>query len=104
MQERIGQIVPDIQHIGDTAVSGPDAKPIIDVAVAVTSVGVIPQLRRPLSDLGYIDRGDCRRGWGLPLSEGIRTRRPDSLSARDGRGRPAVAQLPAVRGAYCVDG
>lgn len=56
---RIGRLAVDIQHVGSTAVPGLDAKPIIDIAVAVPSVGVIPQLREPLRELGYIDRGDA---------------------------------------------
>ena len=59
LRERIGHLVVDIEHVGSTAVPGLDAKPIIDIAVAVPSAGVIPRLRRPLRELGYIDRGDA---------------------------------------------
>jgi GrpB-like predicted nucleotidyltransferase (UPF0157 family) len=44
--------------------SGLDAKPIIDIAVAVPSTEAIPQLRQPLRDLGYIDRGDAGSNGG----------------------------------------
>ena len=59
LRERIGPFVVDIQHVGSTAVPGLDAKPIIDIAVAIPSAEVIPQLRQPLCELGYIDRGDA---------------------------------------------
>ena len=59
LDERIGRLVLDIQHVGSTAVPGLDAKPIIDIAVAVASPAVILQCREPLCDLGYLDRGDC---------------------------------------------
>ena len=59
LRERIGHLVVDIQHVGSTAVPGLDAKPIIDIAVAVPYAGAIPQLRQPLCELGYIDRGDA---------------------------------------------
>ncbi len=59
LRERIGPFVVDIQHVGSTAVPGLDAKPIIDIAVAVPYSGVIRQLRQPLRELGYIDRGDA---------------------------------------------
>ncbi|MBW3633946.1 MAG: GrpB family protein, partial [Chloroflexi bacterium] len=59
IHERIGRHVLDIQHVGSTAVLGLEAKPIIDIAVAVASTAAIPQCRKPLCDVGYIDRGDC---------------------------------------------
>ncbi len=59
LQKHIGGQVLDIQHVGSTAVPGLDAKPIIDIAATVSSPGVIEELRRPLRDLGYIDRGDA---------------------------------------------
>ncbi len=54
LRKRVGHLAVDIQHVGSTAVPGLDAKPIIDIALAVASPGVIPRLRQPLSDLGYI--------------------------------------------------
>jgi GrpB-like predicted nucleotidyltransferase (UPF0157 family) len=59
LREHIGHLVLDIQHVGSTAVPGLDAKPIIDIALAVPSTEVIPRLKRPLSELGYIYRGDA---------------------------------------------
>ena len=58
LQELIGGHILDIQQVGSTAVPGLDAKPIIDIAVAVASTLEIAQCRQPLLDLGYIDRGD----------------------------------------------
>jgi GrpB-like predicted nucleotidyltransferase (UPF0157 family) len=55
----LGHLILDIQHVGSTAVPDLDAKPIIDIAVAVASVTLIPQCRQPLCTLGYIDRGDA---------------------------------------------
>jgi GrpB-like predicted nucleotidyltransferase (UPF0157 family) len=59
LNERIGALTLDIQHVGSTAVPGLAAKPIIDIAVAVASPDLISQCRQPLVDLGYIDRGDA---------------------------------------------
>ena len=64
LHQHIGHLGLDIQHVGSTAVPGLDAKPIIDIAVAVASVAVIPQCRQPLCSLGYIDRGDGGRDGG----------------------------------------
>ena len=58
LQEHIGGHVLDIQHVGSTAVPGLDAKPIIDIAIAVASTAKIAHCRQPLSDLSSIDRGD----------------------------------------------
>jgi GrpB-like predicted nucleotidyltransferase (UPF0157 family) len=59
LQEHIGGQALDIQHVGSTAVPGLDAKPIIDIAVAVESPAVIPGCRQQLSHLGHSDRGDA---------------------------------------------
>jgi GrpB-like predicted nucleotidyltransferase (UPF0157 family) len=59
LHKHIGHLVVDIQHVGSTAVLRLDAKPIIDMAVAVASVAAIPQCRLPLCSLGYLDRGDA---------------------------------------------
>jgi len=58
LQQHIGHLVLDIQHVGSTAVPGLDAKPILDIAVAVTSMAVIPQCVPLLCHISYIDRGD----------------------------------------------
>ena len=50
--------------MGSTAVPSLDAKPILDIAVAVASTQVIPRLRRPLGQLGYIYRGDAGEDGG----------------------------------------
>ena len=64
LQQHIGHLVLDIQHVGSTAVPCLDAKPIIDIVVAVASVAVIPQCRQTLCSLGYIDRGDGGKDGG----------------------------------------
>jgi GrpB-like predicted nucleotidyltransferase (UPF0157 family) len=58
LPQHLGHLALDIQHVGSTAVPDLEAKPIIDIAVAVTFVTLIPQCRQPLCALGYIDRGD----------------------------------------------
>ncbi len=42
-----------IQHIGSTAIPGMNAKPIIDIDVAVKSLKVVNDLIEPLKKLGY---------------------------------------------------
>ena len=69
LHKHIGHLVLDIQHVGSTAVPGLDAKPILDMAVAVASVAVIPQCQPLLCALGYLDRGDGNEGGYLFVKE-----------------------------------
>ncbi len=62
--ERVGHLAVDVQHVGSTAVPGLDAKPIIDIALAVRSAQDIPRLVGPLGELGYIYGGDAGRDGG----------------------------------------
>jgi GrpB-like predicted nucleotidyltransferase (UPF0157 family) len=57
--KRAGHLAVDVDHVGSTAVPGLDAKPIIDIALAVRSAEDVPRLRRPLEGLGYVYRGDA---------------------------------------------
>ena len=49
----IGNYVIDIQHVGSTAIPGLEAKPIIDIAVAVRSSEDVEKCIQPLEHLGY---------------------------------------------------
>jgi GrpB-like predicted nucleotidyltransferase (UPF0157 family) len=62
-----GELAEDIQHVGSTAVPGLPAKPIIDIAVAIRSRSVIPELAERLVARGYIDRGDGGQNGGWLL-------------------------------------
>lgn len=57
--ERVGHLAVGVEHVGSTAVPGLDAKPIIDIALAVTSTEVVPRLERSLGKIGYVYRGDA---------------------------------------------
>lgn len=41
---RVGELVADIQHVGSTAVPGLVAKPILDIAMAVTDKSAVPAI------------------------------------------------------------
>ena len=49
----VGHIVVGIEHIGSTAVPGLEAKPIIDILVAVSHLSDARQCIEPLKTLGY---------------------------------------------------
>jgi GrpB-like predicted nucleotidyltransferase (UPF0157 family) len=73
----VGDIVVDVQHIGSTAIADVPAKPILDVAIAVTARDVFPTVVERLCRRGYIDRGDAGSDGGCLLVKesepGIRT-------------------------------
>jgi GrpB-like predicted nucleotidyltransferase (UPF0157 family) len=58
VREAGGDLIADVQHVGGTAVAGLPAKPILDLAAAVTGLDVIPELIERFTKLGYIYRGD----------------------------------------------
>jgi GrpB-like predicted nucleotidyltransferase (UPF0157 family) len=58
VREAAGPLALDVQHVGSTAVPHLPAKPVLDLAAAVSALEVMPELIRRLTDLGYIYRGD----------------------------------------------
>jgi GrpB-like predicted nucleotidyltransferase (UPF0157 family) len=58
VREAGGDLIADVQHVGSTAVADLPAKPILDLAAAVTTLDVIPELIERFTKLGYIYRGD----------------------------------------------
>ncbi len=57
LEQALGELALDIQHIGSTAVPGLAAKPILDLAVAVARESVVPDCVVRLADVGYTYRG-----------------------------------------------
>jgi len=51
-----------VEHIGSTAIPGIHAKPVIDIALTVSSAPDSDILRRALAALGYVSHGE----YGLP--------------------------------------
>jgi GrpB-like predicted nucleotidyltransferase (UPF0157 family) len=58
----LGSAVLAIEHIGSTAVPGLAAKPVLDLAAAVTRLSSVESLVGPLAGLGYRYLGE----YGLP--------------------------------------
>ena len=54
-----GDLVPDIQHIGSTAVPGLDAKPIVDLMVGIGEPDRIADVVERLERLGYESLGEA---------------------------------------------
>ncbi|WP_454052771.1 GrpB family protein [Clostridium sp. Marseille-Q7071] len=55
----IGKYVLDIQHVGSTSIEGLDAKPIIDIAVAVESLDIVDCFKELLENIGYQYRSNA---------------------------------------------
>ncbi|TFG11015.1 GrpB family protein [Candidatus Heimdallarchaeota archaeon] len=58
ISSQISDFLVDIQHIGSTAIPGIIAKPIIDIAVAINSLENIAKIIEPLSEIGFVYRGE----------------------------------------------
>lgn len=64
LKRTLGSLASDVQQVGSTAVPGLPAKPIIDIAVAVRALDVIPDIIRNLTAIGYRYRGDGGKDGG----------------------------------------
>lgn len=53
LRSSIGNYVIDIQHVGSTAIPGIEAKPIIDIAVALKRLEYVEKCIKPMERLGY---------------------------------------------------
>ena len=65
-----GDLVPEIRHIGSTAVPGLDAKPIVDLMVGIVEPGRIAEVVERLERLGYESLGEA----GVPGRWALRKR------------------------------
>lgn len=50
----------EIEHIGSTSIPGLAAKPILDIAIGLASMGDLDDIRKKLEAVGFIYRGDTR--------------------------------------------
>lgn len=58
LRRALGDLVLDIQHVGSTAVPDLPAKPILDIAMSIRALDLIPAIVDRLTEIGYIYRGD----------------------------------------------
>ncbi len=58
LSKALANLIIDIQHIGSTSIIGIPAKPILDIAIGIKSVEVIPKCIIRLEKIGYEFRGD----------------------------------------------
>ncbi len=65
LQDKLGNLVIRIEHVGSTSVPGLAAKPIIDIDIVVGSMSELPEIIEKLNELGYYHEGDL----GIPNRE-----------------------------------
>ena len=58
LADAVGEFVAAIEHVGSTSVCGIAAKPILDIAVAVSDKTKGEHCIQPLENLGYVYRGE----------------------------------------------
>ena len=70
IQDCIGNYIIDIQHVGSTSIEGLISKPIIDIAVGVTTLKEGQKCIEPLEQLGYEYKGHAGVSGRLFFSKG----------------------------------
>ncbi|MFE3897581.1 MULTISPECIES: GrpB family protein [unclassified Priestia] len=55
LSSRLKKIIIAIEHVGSTSIEGLSAKPIIDIAIGVSSLDVIIELKEKVKALGYVE-------------------------------------------------
>ena len=58
LEEKLGHLVIEIQHVGSTSIEGITAKPILDLALAYEDRKVVSECMPILEEIGYEFRGD----------------------------------------------
>lgn len=58
IKQALGDVVLAAEHVGSTSVPGLDAKPIVDIAMAIASFESFPPHIPTVEALGYIYRGE----------------------------------------------
>lgn len=109
LQERLGDRLLAVEHVGSTAVEGLDAKPVVDLLGVVADLGAARDLRPTLADAGYEHREESVPD-RLFFAKGPREARTHYLSLCE-RGsdcyrdqvlfRDYLRANPETRDAYC---
>ncbi len=58
LRQQLAEVAIRIDHIGSTAVVGLDAKPIIDIQIAVASFDPLEAFKVPIERAGFVHRAD----------------------------------------------
>ncbi|MFQ6584621.1 GrpB family protein [Priestia megaterium] len=55
LSSQLKELIITIEHVGSTSIVGLSAKPIIDIAIGVSSLNVIIELKEKVKALGYVE-------------------------------------------------
>ncbi|WP_181160239.1 GrpB family protein [Priestia megaterium] len=55
LSSQLKELIIAIEHVGSTSIEGLFAKPIIDIAIGVSSLDVIIKLKEKIKALGYVE-------------------------------------------------
>ncbi len=55
LSSQLNNLIVEIEHVGSTSIEGLFAKPIIDIAIGVSSLDVIIKLKEKVKEVGYIE-------------------------------------------------
>jgi len=55
LSSQLKNLIVEIEHVGSTSIEGLFAKPIIDIAIGVSSLDVIIKLKEKVKELGYVE-------------------------------------------------
>ena len=58
IENALGDLIIDIEHVGSTSVEGMSAKPCIDIDVVIGDYSVFDEVVGRLAEIGYIHEGD----------------------------------------------
>jgi GrpB-like predicted nucleotidyltransferase (UPF0157 family) len=80
LRRNLGPSIVAMAHVGSTAVAGLDAKPILDLMIAVRSLRLPAEVFSKLSDIGYEHRSDDSVPGRLFFAKGEESARTHYLS------------------------
>lgn len=58
IENTVGDLIVDIEHVGSTSVEGLSAKPCIDIDVVIKDYSVFQEVVEKLGEIGYIHEGN----------------------------------------------
>ena len=111
LAQLLSSLVPNIEHIGSTAVPGLAAKPLLDIALGFRDRADLESARATLRAAGYEDRGDLGPAGGVVLAKGPHRCRTHLLHLAETSDpqwlrwmsfRDALRRDPSLRAAYAA--
>ncbi|MGW9019592.1 GrpB family protein [Priestia megaterium] len=55
LSSQLKELITEIEHVGSTSIEGLFAKPIIDIAIGVSSLDKVIKIREKVKEIGYLE-------------------------------------------------